>query len=164
MGYSPIRLVSDEETGMSRSDSGGLFHAVKRMFSPVSAWAPQSWVVQPRPRTAGYILILATGTGLSVTGALLPVHLSWWWLDTAGHVIGGFTLTLGLLILFSRMYTAIGVVILSLLWEAIEWSIGYPFHVTPLDTKLDLLAGWSGLTVALLGTILYQSLVDRIRL
>jgi hypothetical protein len=149
---------------MSRSDSRGLFHAVKRVLPPASAWTSKSWVAQPRPRTAGYILILATGTGISVAGALLPLHLSWWWLDTAGHVIGGFTLTLGLLILFSRLYTAIGVVILSLLWEAIEWTIGYPFLVTPADTRLDLIAGWGGMGVALLGTILYQSLVDRTRL
>jgi hypothetical protein len=106
---------------------------------------------------------LAAGTGISVAGALLPVHLSWWWLDTVGHVVGGFTLALGLLILVSRTYAAIGVVILSLLWEAIEWSIGYPFYVTVPDTKLDLLAGWIGLIIALLGTQLYRYLATQSR-
>lgn len=146
---------------MSRDDSGGVFHVVRRAISPNSGRSYQSWFAQPRPRTAGYILILAVGTGLSVVGALLPVYLSWWWLDKAGHIVGGFTLAVGLLILFTRIYAAIGVVVLSLLWEAIEWGIGYPFLVTPLDTKLDLLAGWGGLTVALLGSLVSQALADR---
>lgn len=108
---------------------------------------------QPRPRTAGYILILAAGTGISVLGALLPAYLSWWWLDTAGHFAGGVTLSLGLLVLFDRNRMAVGVVVLSVVWEAIEWSIGAPFHVTPADTVLDLLAGWLGLAVVYIGTM-----------
>jgi hypothetical protein len=87
--------------------------------------------------------------------------LSWWWLDTVGHVVGGFTLGLGLLILFPRVHTAIGVVVLSILWEAIEWHIGYPFYVTWLDTKVDLLAGWAGLAIVLLATLLSQFLAAR---
>ena len=146
---------------MSRGDSSDFLRAVRQALPPRSVWVVQSWVAQPHPRTAGYILILAAGTGLSVAGALLPLHLSWWWLDTVGHVVGGFTLALGLLILFSRTSAAIGVVVLSILWEAIEWSIGYPFLVTPLDTKLDLLAGWAGLAIALLGTAVSQFLGDR---
>lgn len=94
---------------------------------------------------------------MSVAGALLPVHLSWWWLDTAGHVIGGFTLALGLLILYSRVRTAILVVVLSLAWEGFEWTVGYPFYVTAADTRLDLLAGWVGLAIVLVGSRLHES-------
>lgn len=112
---------------------------------------------QPQPKTAGYIFILAVGTGLSVAGALLPAHLSWWWLDTVGHVAGGFTLALGLGILLDRKHTLLGVVVLSIGWELLEWYIGYPFHVTIPDTRLDLLAGWVGACLALLGTVLVRS-------
>ncbi|QKY21634.1 hypothetical protein B4589_015090 [Halolamina sp. CBA1230] len=104
---------------------------------------------RPRPQTAGYIFVLAAGTGISVTGGILPAYLSWWWLDKVGHVAGGLTLTLGLLILLSPTATAVSVVLLSILWEVFEWTVGAPFLVTPLDTKLDLLAGWIGLALAL---------------
>jgi hypothetical protein len=100
------------------------------------------------------VLVLAAGTGASVVGALLPAYLSWWWLDTAGHVVGGFTLALGLRVLFDWNWTVLGVVALSIVWEAIEWSVGAPFHVTPPDTALDLLAGWLGLTLEVVGSAL----------
>ena len=148
---------------MSRGDSSGFFSAVRHILSPGVIGPIQSWFTQPDPHTAGYILILAAGTGISVAGALLPLYLSWWWLDTAGHVVGGFTLTLGLLILFPRTQAVLGVVVLSALWETIEWSIGYPFLVTPSDTKLDLLAGWAGSVIALVGAIAVSYLADHPR-
>lgn len=141
----------------------GLVNAVCRALRPdrSSSLAARLRVVQPNPRTAGYSLLLAAGTGVSVAGALLPAHLSWWWLDTAGHLIGGGTLALGLLILWSRLRTAVGVVVLSLLWEAIEWTIGYPFLVTVADTQLDLLAGWAGLAIVLVGSRLRAFVTTR---
>jgi len=120
-------------------------------------------MAQPQTRTAGYVLVLAAGTGFSVAGALLPAHLSWWWLDTAEHVTGGGTLALGLLILTSRMRTAVGVVVISLPGEATEWTVGYPFYVTIPDTRVDLLAGWAGLTIVLLGSYLRDSVSTRVR-
>lgn len=135
-------------------DLNGLVSSVCRVILPDTSFsvAIRLRVVKPDPRTAGYTLLLAAGTGVSVASALLPVYLSWWWLDTAGHLIGGATLALGLLILWSRLRTAVGVVILSLIWEAIEWTIGYPFLVTIADTQLDLLAGWIGLGIVLVGS------------
>lgn len=112
---------------------------------------------RPKPQTAGYIFILAAGTGVSVLGALLPAYLSWWWLDTAGHFAGGITLALGLLVLFDRNRMVAGVVVLSIVWEATEWSIGFPFHVTPTDTVLDLLASWVGLTAVFAGTVVARN-------
>jgi hypothetical protein len=70
------------------------------------------------------------------------------------HAAGGFTLALGLLILFPRTQTAVMVVVLSLVWELIEWTIGLPLVVSVVDTQIDLLAGWLGLAIALLGTTL----------
>jgi hypothetical protein len=144
-------------------DPKGLVHALRRTLTRdvSSPSTVQFGIEQPHPKTAGYILLLAAGTGISVAGALLPLYLSWWWLDTAGHVIGGGTLALGLLILSSRVRTAVGVVVLSLLWEALEWTVGYPFYVTVPDTQLDLLAGWVGLAVVLVGSYLRESVAAR---
>jgi hypothetical protein len=50
-----------------------------------------------------------------------------------------------------------GVVVLSIVWEATEWSIGFPFHVTPTDTVLDLLASWVGLTAVFAGTVVARN-------
>jgi hypothetical protein len=121
-----------------------------RGLSTRSIRAVRATCSRPRPQSAGYVLVLAAGTGISVTGGILPAYLSWWWLDKVGHIAGGLTLALGLLILLSPSATAVGVVLLSVLWEVFEWVVGDPFLVTPLDTKLDLLAGWIGLGLALL--------------
>lgn len=109
---------------------------------------------QPRPQTAGYVFILAVGTAVSIVGGFLGPTLSVWWLDKLAHAAGGFTLALGLLILFPRTQTAVMVVVLSLVWELIEWTIGLPLVVSVVDTQIDLLAGWLGLAIALLGTTL----------
>ena len=134
-----------------RGQSGKLTAVVTRLYER-SIQSIERSCSQPPPQTAGYILILTVGTGISVTGGLLPAYLSWWWLDKVGHIAGGLTLALGLLILLSRIATAVGVVILSVVWEIFEWTVGYPFVVSPLDTKLDLLAGWFGLVLALAAT------------
>lgn len=131
-----------------RSRSRKLTTVVTRLYER-SVRSIEGSCSQPPPQTAGYILILAVGTGISVTGGLLPAYLSWWWLDKVGHIAGGLTLALGLLILLSRIATAVSVVVLSVVWEIFEWTVGYPFVVSPLDTKLDLLAGWFGLVLAL---------------
>lgn len=99
------------------------------------------------------MLVLAVGTGVSLIGGFLGPQLSLWWVDKIAHAAGGFTLALGLLILLNRKQTAAAVVALSLLWELFEWTVGVPFVVTVTDTKLDLLAGWLGLAMALFGTI-----------
>jgi hypothetical protein len=150
---------------MSGGDPSGPIHVLRRALTrgAPSSLAARFGVAQPQPQAAGYILVLAAGAGVSVAGALLPAHLSWWWLDTAGHVIGGGTLALGLLILTSRVRTAIGVIILSVLWEAVEWTVGYPFYVTVADTRLDLLAGWVGLAVVLCGSYLRAVVCARAR-
>lgn len=131
-----------------RNRSGRLPTVVTRLYER-SIRSLEESCSQPPPQTAGYIFILAAGTGISVTGGLLPAHLSWWWLDTVGHIAGGWTLTLGLLILLSRTTTTVSVILLSVLWEVFEWTIGYPFIVSLPDTKLDLLAGWFGMVLAL---------------
>jgi len=106
-------------------------------------------LAQPRPTTAGYILAIAVGTGVAVTRALLPAQLSWWWLDTVAHVAGGATLALGLRIITTPRRTAVATVGLSLVWEAFEWAVGWPFVVSVPDTQLDLIAGWAGLAAVL---------------
>jgi hypothetical protein len=106
-------------------------------------------LAQPRPTTAGYILAIAVGTGVAVTGALLPAQLSWWWLDTVAHVAGGATLALGLRIIATPRRTAVATVALSLAWEGVEWAVGWPFIISVPDTQLDLIAGWAGLAAVL---------------
>lgn len=96
------------------------------------------------------MLAITAGAGGAVAGGILPAYVAPWWIDQAGHFAGGVALALLLRIVVSRAKTVVLVIVLSLLWEVIEWSIGTPFHVTVTDTQLDLLAGWAGAGLALL--------------